>query len=278
MVTIAVVQCEITQYEPEVNLHKMEKFLVEAKASKADLIVFPEDAITGPIHGNKQLVDFEGKYVQHFQELARQYAIDIVPGSIIEGESDEWYNTTYYIDKNGAIKGKYRKVHLWHPEKTYLTSGDDFPVFETTYGKVGLLICWDLIFPEAFRAMIKQGAEIILCPSYWCFEDAGIGLAHNPHAEVVAVNALCVARAFENEIVLVFANAATGNTSKEVGDKNLIGQSQIAVPFRGVVKILNHSHEEMFIQAVDTTIIKDAEIAYRIRNDIAYYRERGYDS
>ncbi|GAC1398068.1 MAG: carbon-nitrogen family hydrolase [Ktedonobacteraceae bacterium] len=269
MVTIAVVQCEITQYEPEPNLRKMEHFLVGAEASKVDLIVFPEDAITGPINGNRQFVDFEGKYVRHFQQLARQYAIDIVPGSIIEGDCDGWYNTTYYIDRDGTIKGKYRKVHLWHPERTYLTSGDAFPVFETNHGRVGLLICWDLIFPEAFRSLVKQGVDIVLCPSYWCFEDAGVGLAHNSHAEVVAVNALCVARAFENEIVLVFANAATGNTSKRDIDENPIGQSQIAVPFKGVLKVLNHSHEEMFIQSVDVTILKDAEIVYRIRNDIA---------
>ncbi len=273
MVAIAVVQCEIIQYEPETNLRKMEHFIVEAKASKAHLIVFPEDAITGPVEGNRQFVDFEGKYVQHFQQLARQYTIDIVPGSIIEGDSDGWYNTTYYIDSAGTIKGKYRKVHLWHPERTYLTPGNAFSVFETNYGKVGLIICWDLIFPEAFRAMVKQDVDIVICPSYWCFEDAGVGLKHHSNAEVVAVNALCVARAFENEIALVFANAATTELRAGENEEHLIGHSQITVPFKGAVKLLDHTHEGMFIQTVDTAILKDAEIAYGIRKDVLSFKD-----
>lgn len=267
MVTIAVVQCEIAQYEPEANLRKMAGFVVEASAAYADVIVFPEDAITGPISGERQFVDFAGKYVHYFQRLARQYVIDIVPGSIIEGDSDGWYNTTYYISSDGTVTGKYRKVHLWHPERAYLTSGDAFPVFDTKHGKVGLLICWDLIFPEAFRAMVKQGVELVFCPSYWCFEDAGIGVTHNAQAEVVVVNALCIARAFENGIVLVFANAANG--SKSDLNENLIGQSQITVPFKGVLTRLDHAQEAMFLRSVDTAILRDAETVYTIRSDIA---------
>jgi len=269
MVSIAVVQLSVAQYHIEANISKMQHFIEEAANARANLVVFPEDAITGPINGNRQFVDFEGRHVRYFQQLASQYAIDIVPGSIIEGNSSGWYNTTYYIDKTGTIKGTYRKVHLWHPERAYLTPGSGFSVFETDFGKVGLIICWDLIFPETFRAMVKQGVDTVICPSYWCFEDAGIGLKHNTNAEIVAVNALCVARAFENEIVVVFANAAAGATEKE---EHLLGRSQIAVPFKGVLKMLDHTDEEMFIQAVETTILKDAETAYKIRNDLTIER------
>ena len=90
--------------------------------------------------------------MRRFQQLAAQYAIDIVPGSIIEGDANGLFNTTYYIASNGEIRGRYRKVNLWLPERGYITPGDELPVFETQYGRVGLIICWDLMFPETFGA------------------------------------------------------------------------------------------------------------------------------
>ncbi len=265
-VNIAVVQFAIQQFAPEENLAKAEQFIKEV-ADKAQIIVFPEDVVTGPLNGRRKFADHQGRYIKHFQQLALSYGIDVVPGSIIEGNGDDLYNTTYYIDKTGAIKGKYRKVNLWHPERTYIKTGNEFSVFDTAYGKIGLIICWDLMFPEAFRAMVRQGVEIVICPSYWCFEDAGIGLQYDANAEIKLVNALCVARAFENEIVLVYANAAE-STKTRPAKESLIGQSQICVPFKGAMKILNHTSEEIFMQEIDTDILKDAEISYKIRQDL----------
>lgn len=264
--TIAVVQFDIKQFAPEENLQKAEQYIRQV-AGQANIIVFPEDFVTGPLNGNKHYADYEGRYVQHFQRLAAQYAIDIVPGSIIEGAGDMLYNTTYYIDKTGAIRGKYRKVNLWLPERSYITAGTDMPVFETSYGKVGLIICWDLMFPEIFRSMVRQGVELVICPSYWCYEDAGIGMTHDANSEVKLVNALCVARAFEHEIILVYANAAGRETFDGV-EETLIGRSQITVPFKGALKLLDHNKEEVFLQTVDTAILHDAEQAYEIHSDL----------
>ena len=138
-------------------------------------------------------------------------------------------------------------------------------VFDTTYGKVGLIICWDLIFPEIFRAMVRQQVELLICPSYWCYEDAGVGLTHYSNSEVKLVNALCTARAFENEIALVYANAAQ---NADLPQETLIGQSQVTVPFKGPLQLLSHAREEMFFQRIETTILKDAETAYEIRKDL----------
>jgi predicted amidohydrolase len=262
---IAVVQFAITHATPEENLKKARMFVEEATAN-ADMIVFPEDFITGPLNGNRALADFNGQYRAYFQQLARQYSIDIVPGSIIEGDHNGLlYNTTYYIDKTGTIKGRYRKTNLWLSERTYITPGNEVTVFDTAYGKVGLMICWDLIFPEVFRMMVQQKVEIVICPSYWCYEDAGVGLTHDANAEVKLVNALCTARAFENEIVLVYANAAESTSTQQ---ETLIGQSQITVPFKGALHLLSHAREEMFIQRIETSILKDAETAYEIRKDL----------
>lgn len=265
-VNIAVVQFGIEQYSPQENLERAERFIREA-AGQAQIIVFPEDFLTGPLSGRSEYADYDGSYVRHFQRLATEYAIDIVPGSIIEGEAGGLFNTTYYIDRTGEIRGRYRKVNLWLPERSYITPGSELSVFDTDYGRVGLIICWDLMFPETFRTLLKQGVEMVICPSYWCFEDAGEGCKHDPNAEVRLVNALCVTRAFENEIVLVYANAA-GSVSYEGVEEHLIGRSQVTVPFKGALTLLDHNHEAMFIQQVDTNILADAEKSYEIRRDL----------
>src|SRR3989338_3222243 len=205
---ITVVQFKIKQFSPEENLKRAEEFIKKASLSKTQVIIFPEDFITGPILGKKEFVDFEGKYRNYFQKLAKKYSIAIVPGSFVEGDIRGWYNTTYYIDAEGKIRGKYKKINLWLPERRYLTPGNEISVFNTKYGKVGLIICWDLMFPEIFRKMVKKGVNIVFCPSYWCKEDAGVGMKYDKDAEVKSVNSLCTSRAFENGVILVFTNPA----------------------------------------------------------------------
>ena len=263
---IAVVQFAIDQFNSEKNLAKAELFIAEA-STENDLIVFPEDFILGPLSGKSEYADYDGHYITIFQKLASKYHIDIVPGSIIEGDSMGLFNTTYYINRSGEIQGRYRKVNLWLPERSYITPGSDVSVFDTRFGRVGLIICWDLMFPEVFRAMVKEKVEIVICPSYWCYEDAGKGIVHDSDSEVKLVNALCTTRAFENGIVLVYANAAGRLTSDENID-TLIGQSQVTVPFKGALSLLDHNQEEMFHVLVNTDILRDAEEVYEIRKDL----------
>jgi predicted amidohydrolase len=164
-------------------------------------------------------------------------------------------------------------LNLWLPERSYITPGNEVAVFTTDFGKVGLMICWDLMFPEMFRAMVRQDVEIVICPSYWCFEDAGEGIKYDANSEVKLVNALCVVRAFENELILVYANAA-GSLNVEGMEENLIGRSQVTVPFKGSLTLLDHNREAMFVQEVDTRILQDAEISYEIRKDLLKQREQ----
>ncbi len=260
---IALVQFQIDPLSPEANLKKAERFIEEA-SSENDLVVFPEDFLAGPLNGRNEFADCEGRYVRHFQRLAAKYNIDIVPGSIIEGADAALYNTTYYIDRSGEILGRYRKVNLWLPERSYIAPGNKVSVFATRFGKLGLIICWDLMFPEIFRAMVREGVEIVICPSYWCFEDAGIGLKHDTMSEVKLVNALCVSRAFENEIALVYVNAA----GRLADTDTLIGRSQVAVPFKGAIALMDHNREEMLYAQINMDILRDAEEAYEIRSDL----------
>lgn len=271
-IKIAVVQFEIKQYAPEDNLKRAEGFINKASLAKADIIVFPEDFITGPIAGKREFADSKNYYRKHFQYLAKKYKIDIVPGSLIEEDKSGLYNVSYYIDFLGQVKSQYRKINLWHPERSYLNPGYEVAVSNTKFGKVGLLICWDLIFPEVFRKMAKIGVNLVICPSYWCYGDAGkIGNFYNKDSEINLVDSLCVGRAFENEIAFVYCNAAGKlDLIKEkirIQD-TLIGHSQISVPFKGCIKRLEHNKEEMFIQELDTSILNDSEVVYKIRKDL----------
>jgi len=263
---IAVVQFEIKRFPPDVNLKKAEEFIKKASFSKAQIVVFPEDFVTDPIVGKREYADSTHKYRNHFQYLAKKYSIDTVPGSIIEEDKLGLHNTTYYIDSKGKALSRYRKVNLWHPERNYITPGNEVPVFKTKFGKVGLMICWDLIFPEIFRKMVAQGVEIIICPSYWCYGDAGNGIKFDKNSEIKLVDSLCVGRAFENEIIFVYCNAA-GKLNLGKYSDTLIGHSQITMPFKGCIKKLDHNNEEMFVQEVDTAILKVAEESYKIRED-----------
>lgn len=270
-IKIAVVQFEMQTWEIDQNLQKMEKFISKAAKAKADLIVFPEDCVTGPVMKNSNYVDHQKRLIKHFQKIAIQYKIDLVPGSWMEADprTKGWYNTTYYIDRTGKIKGDYRKNHLWLSERSFLTPGQQISTFNTRFGKIGLVICWDLMFPEQFRAMTKRGVQIVICPSHWTKALATTAkLIDLPREwESSHVNALVRARAIENEIIMVYSNLAGIGKYGEHQDE-MIGQSQITTPFFSPLKHLPHNQEEMFIQEVDTKYLKLAEKFYKIRADL----------
>lgn len=267
---IAVVQLDIQYRSPEENLKKIETFIRRAAAAKAQMIVFPEDFISDPIIGGKLIVKSGNLHRKQFQELAKKYGIDMVAGSFTEEDREGLHNTTYYIDSSGRIRSRYRKINLWHPEKSYIVPGHRVPVFNTKFGKIGLIICWDIMFPELFRKMAKQGVRIVICPSYWSYGDAGIiGKRYDKESETKLVDALCIGRAFENEIIFVYCNAAGEiNKGKYSDALTGIGHSQITVPFKGAIRKLNNDKEGMFIQEIDTDILDAAEKVYKIRKEI----------
>lgn len=134
------------------------------------------------------------KYLKSFQDLAAELNICIVPGTIVEVRdhvteeiiaalpreerlsalnsetaNNHLENVAYFIDNKGEIVGRYIKKNLWGPtERSHLASStrEDHQVFDTPLGKVGILVCWDMAFPEAFRELISQGAKIIIIPCF----------------------------------------------------------------------------------------------------------------
>lgn len=146
-------------------------------------------------------------YLNNYRDLAKELNINIVPGTILElhdaGKPEErLLNVAYFIDNTGAIAGRYVKKNLWGAiERDHLTSSamEEHPVFDTPLGKVGMLICWDLAFPEAWRELIAQGAKMVIIPTFWTlFDCSEKGLAINPRAEALFLESILPARCFEN--------------------------------------------------------------------------------
>ena len=104
------------------------------------------------------------------------------------------FNSAVLIDREGNVAGVYDKQHLWALERFYFRSGCDCPVFDTDFGRIGVMICYDMGFPEVARMLALQGADLILCPSAWCQEDMDVWDVNAP------------ARALENTAFVAAVN------------------------------------------------------------------------
>jgi predicted amidohydrolase len=265
---IAVVQFKITPQNPKRNFERVEKFIQQAVEKNANVIIFPEDCITGSIFGDRTKLDHDFSYRNTFQQLAKKYRIDIVAGSFMEGAPRGAFSTSYYIDSRGKVLAGYQKTNLYHSERYFLNPGTEVAVFDTKYGKAGIVICWDIMFPELFRRMMRLGVQIVYCPSYWYEEIAGEGCKIYSKSQQNLIDAISVARATENNIVFVYANAAGKTVNPNKSIDILIGHSQIVTPFAGALAKCSHNREAMFIQEVDTSILTLSDKAYRFREDI----------
>lgn len=162
------IQFEPILGQPETNKEKLYVLLDDAKY--ADLVVIPELANSGYNFKSKeqafQFSETERKssYLQFLQEKASSHNIYIISG-FLERENDKLYNSSILIGPNGTI-GKYRKIHLFWNEFDFFEKGNlGLPVFDLGFCKVGMLICFDWIFPEAWRILALKGADIICHPS-----------------------------------------------------------------------------------------------------------------
>src|SRR5699024_7517921 len=102
-----------------------------------------------------------GKSVQRIKEIAKTNEIGIIIG-MPELYKGHVYNSALFIDPTGELVNVYRKTHLFDYEKQWFTAGDSCPVFDTPFGKVGLMITYDIEFPEVARILTVKGAQLIL--------------------------------------------------------------------------------------------------------------------
>ena len=182
---------------PDDNRRQYAKQAAIAGEQGADIVCLPE-GITVVSTGKTYVEVSEpvpGPSTQVLGEVAREHGMYIVAG-VYERESQAVYNTAVLIDREGNLAGKYRKTHLPEAEvRGGITSGDDYPVFETDFGRVGIQICYDNFFPEVARALAVNGAEVIFLPIW------GDG-----RGEPETHTAVYQARAIDNAVFLVVSN------------------------------------------------------------------------
>ena len=171
----------------EDNRRMFEPLITDAAKQRADLVCLGE-CLTLVGNGLSYVDAAEpipGPSTKYFGQLANEHDLYIVAG-IVEREGAVVYNTSVLVGPDGQLVGKYRKVCLPREEiEGGVTPGATYPVFDTRFGKVGMMICWDVHFPEVARELANNGAEIIAMPIW----------GGNPR--------LAAARAIENQIYLV---------------------------------------------------------------------------
>ena len=153
------------------NLETIANYIQKGKEERIDIMVFPELCVQGY---DPKLVETKaeaqnGNSFQFLSEASKFSGIYLVVG-LAERSKDKLFNSSVLFYPDGKF-GVYRKVHLWSTEAKVFTHGNNYPVFDTEFGKIAMWICYDTRFPEVARIFALKGARIALVPTAWLARD-----------------------------------------------------------------------------------------------------------
>ncbi len=238
--------------------------------AKADILVFPELATCGYFFRSKDELlkvsePVDGYSVRRLITASKKSGVYVIVGmpELVEDSKDEKgskiYNSAVLLGPSGIV-GVYRKVHLFNKEKLYFTAGNvGFPLFEIMGVKVGLLVCFDHLFPEAARTLALKGAQIICHPANLVLPELG--------------QLTTRVRAIENKIYWILANRYGSEGEKE---DSLVytGRSQIVGPDGSV--LINAPGNEDMLGIIDIEPKSALNKKIADLNDIFTDRKREY--
>ncbi len=233
--------------------HNMERIsqVVREYGSGHDVIVFPECYVTGFLGesiGHRLAEPLSGPIVQRLRRLANDAATHIVVG-FLEAHDEKVYNTSVLVGAEGVLLA-YRKIHLWTNER-WLDPGDTVGRATLPWGQVGLLICYDIEFPEPSRATSLLGTELII-------------LTNGNMAPYGPTHRLAIrARAQENQVFVAMANRVGHD-----GSVQYVGGSCVANPFGEIVAELGTDKEDVLSTNLDLAPVHES------RRHYSYLRER----
>lgn len=238
--------CQLrTELDYEETMSKAEYMIREAAASGASVVVLPE-MFSCPYDRKYFSVFAERGHedtCRQLSEFARENGILLVGGSVPESEDGNLFNSSFVYDRDGSLLACHRKVHLFdvdlpgmrfHESHTF-RPGTRITVFDTEFGRMGLAICFDVRFPELFRAMARRGAELICLPAQF---NMTTGPAH--------WESTLRTRAVDNELFFVAASAAR----YEGFSYECWGHSMILDPF-GTALAAADEREQILIAEID---------------------------
>jgi predicted amidohydrolase len=170
-----------SSFDRAASRSKAADFVGRAASDGASVIALPE--MWNCPYANKYFREYaepaDGETVAFMSALAKEHNVYLVGGSIPELDAGKLYNTCFIFGKDGSQVGRFRKMHMFDvdieggvafKESATLTAGEDLTVVDTEYGKIGVAICYDLRFPEMFRAMADAGAHIVVVPASFSLE------------------------------------------------------------------------------------------------------------
>lgn len=214
-ITVATVQMKPALGEIEDNLVKMSDYISKISSQqKIDLILFPELITSGYELGVKftdvaQVIP--GPTINLIGQRAQQYGVYVGFGMVAKERVESViYDAAVLIGPDGELIGEYRKTHLKGEERLAFREGFKLPVFDTEFGRIGLMLGWDLAFPEVSRSMVLDGAELLCIMASWERE------------EIDEWQTLLKARAYENACFVAGANRVGDDVTLVFGGESMI--------------------------------------------------------
>lgn len=240
---------------PQENFFRAEKLIAQAMKDCPDVIVLPETWNTGffPKENLAELCCKDGDEVKNrIGILAKQYKVNIIAGSVSNVRRGKVFNTAMIFDRDGACIASYDKTHLFTPmgEDDYYTRGDHLCSFTLDGIKCGIIICYDLRFPELTRKLALQDLDMLFVVSQW------------PRERIFHLRSLTVARAIENQMFVVCCNSCG-----TAGETVYGGNSAVIDPL-GVTVALAGETEEILSSECDLQMLT------KIRSGIPVFRDR----
>ena len=252
---ISCLQMDVIPSQPDVNFPRVAALIGEAMAQQPDVIVLPEswDISFLPRSATPEL--YAASYQRAIREiggLAKRYNVNIVAGSVTRLEADLRYNTCCVFDRQGDLVATYDKTHLFShvgEDKRY-QMGDHICTFTLDGVRCGVIICYDIRFPELTRTMCLEGMDILFTVAQW------------PQPRTSLMRSLAIGRAIENQIFSVCCNACGTAGPKVCG-----GGSLIVDPLGTVLASAEDTETIITAQC-------DLDQLETIRNSIPVFRDR----
>lgn len=250
MVSIGLIQMPVKESVLE-NLEKANQMIKNAKSLGAQIVVLPEMFCC--LYQNDSFLKYKesenGEISRFLSQIAKTNNVYLIGGSIPEAaENDRIYNTCLIFDQEGTRIGKHRKVHLFDvqiengqqfKESDVFTPGNQLTLIDTVFGRLGIMICFDIRFPEWSRMLTLEGAQVIIAPSAF---NMTTGPAH--------WQMTFKARALDNQVFFIGCSPARNMESEYVS----YGHSIITSPWGDVVAECGHG-EEIIVQQIDLEYI-----------------------
>lgn len=265
-IKIAAIQMSTVADKME-NVRTVKTYLEKIKDENPDFVILPEmfccpyQTENFPIYAEKE----GGPVWQQLSGYAKQYGIYLIGGSMPEKDAEgNVYNTSYIFDREGKQIGKHRKVHLFDidvkggqtfKESDTLTAGDSDTVFDTEFGKIGVMLCFDIRFPELSRMMVNDGVKVIFVP-------AAFNMTTGPAHWELSFRT----RALDNQIYMVGCAPARDITAGYIS----WGHSIVTNPWGAVVDMLDEK---------EGILLAELDMGYeeRVREELPLLKSRRKD-